>query len=310
MSDPRLLRRCLLASAWLPHVNELNFVFCSCIVLSISGCCAFGEECPVVCNAGDAAVAGCVFPPPTEPPTESPSTEPSLLPTDVPSAQPSNPPTLLPSSEPSISPTEFPSTEPTAAPFTIHPTIDFSGQCQVQVNTDKCSNYIPAQPAVEGCDCYNYCGGFPIACCKFGEKCPPLDCTGNSLFVAGCELDDTPSSTPSSLPTPIREECPVSVSGEKCPTLMPTITTTPACDCYNFCNGQEIQCCPFDTGCPLSCSGEFVAGCREDTPTPAPEVTESNTCLTAINTELCPLFTVGQEPMEDCDCYNYCNGKP
>ena len=121
--------------------------FALCIAIFYSGCCAFGEDCPVVCNdPGAAATAGCVFPPPTESPTDVPSTEPSSQPTDRPSA------------EPSVEPTDFPSTEPTAAPFSIPPTIDFSGQCQIRVNSDKCENYTPAQPVVEGCDCYNYCG--------------------------------------------------------------------------------------------------------------------------------------------------------
>ena len=259
----------------------LLFDFCESQTFFFRGCCAFGEDCPIQCNGGSAAIAGCVFPLPTESPTQFPTAEPST-------------------SSPTVTPS-------TAVPISDPPTIDFSDRCQITVNTDRCSNFIPAQQPMEGCDCYNYCGRVPLECCKLGEKCPPLDCDSSSEFVAGCQLDDTPSSSPSSPPSQVRLECPVAVSTEKCPDLMPTITPIEPCDCYNFCSGEEIECCPFESGCPLACTGDLVAGCQEDddqTLPPDPDV-----CLTSDNTELCLIFTVGQTPEEDCDCYNYCGGK-
>jgi hypothetical protein len=292
-------------------------VFLNCYVYDRidRGCCAFGADCAVICNDGGAAiVAGCVFPPPTEPPTEAPSKTPTMPPTALPTTLPPTafpttmPPTALPTTLP---PTTFPTTMPptmspvTDAPVSTPPTIGFTGKCQLTVNTDQCSMLVPGQPDVEGCDCYNYCDGAPLECCPLGERCPPVVC-GSSNFVAGCELNE-PTSAPSPVPTPEPQQCSVSVSTGQCSELMQTIAPREPCDCYNFCNGGEIGCCRFDTACPVACTGNFVAGCLEDTPTSPPE--PEPMCLTSVDTELCSLFAVGQSPVPDCDCYNYCNGK-
>jgi hypothetical protein len=278
------------------------------------GCCVFGAACPVTCNGGATIVAGCAFPPPTEPPnggapSEIPTMPPTaLLTTLAPSKMPSAPPTAFPTTLPR---TTFPTTMPptmapvTDAPASSPPTIDFQGECQLTVNTDSCSILVPGQPEVEGCDCYNYCDGAYLNCCVFGQNCPPVVC-GSSNFVAGCELI-VPSAAPSSVPTPVLQECLVQVSIDQCPELMQTITPRDECECYNFCNGVEIGCCLFEQGCTVACTGDFVGGCLEDTPTPPPQ--PEPMCSTSIHTELCSLFTPGQTPDEECDCYNYCNGK-
>jgi hypothetical protein len=183
--------------------------------------------------------------------------------------------------------------------------MDFTGKCQLTVNTDSCSILVPGQPEEDGCDCYNYCDGAYLNCCAFGAACPPVVC-GSSNFVAGCKLI-VPSAAPSPVPTPVPQECSVQVSADQCPVLMQTITPREECECYNFCNGVEIGCCLFEQGCTVGCTGDFVGGCLEDTPTPPPQ--PEPMCLTSVSPELCSMFTPGQTPDVECDCYNYCNGK-
>jgi hypothetical protein len=75
------------------------------------------------------------------------------------------------------------------------------------------------------------------------------------------------------------------------------------CDCFNFCNGNELSCCAFGEPCSITCSGELVAGCIE--PDPEPE----SVCLVSVSTGQCSYLVQKQTPVDDCDCYDYCDGE-
>ena len=257
----------------IPIDSDCNcYNFCGGTLL---GCCKYGEVCPLSCSGG--LVAGCVF--------ESPSASPSTTP-------PTQKPSPVPTSKPTSKPTQ--TSNPTAS------------ECLISVNNDLCGPVMAEAEAdlVDDCDCYNFCSGASLSCCSYGEVCDTYNCpAGGTDFVAGCEA-------PAPTPAPTVPLCQVVVSTDQCGALMPTITVDPddGCDCYNFCNGQEMACCAFDASCPLlQCDGDFVAGCQDIPPTPAP--TNEPMCLVSVNTQECPQLTYGQTPIEDCDCYNYCNGQ-
>ena len=44
-------------------------------------------------------------------------------------------------------------------------------------------------------------------------------------------------------------------------------------------------------------------------PTSTPSAQPTAMCFVGVNQELCPNVTIDQEPIEGCDCYNYCNGE-
>ena len=81
-------------------------------------------------------------------------------------------------------------------------------------------------------------------------------------------------------------------------------------DCWNFCNGEEIQCCEFDDICAITCNGDLVAGCLEQQPTPEPTPSPTDAqCLVSVNTGFCGPLVKDQTPVEECGCYNYCNSQ-
>jgi hypothetical protein len=43
-------------------------------------------------------------------------------------------------------------------------------------------------------------------------------------------------------------------------------------------------------------------------PTPSPSASPTAVCSVVVNMGLCANFTANQEPIEGCECYNYCNG--
>ena len=239
-------------------------------------CCAYGEPCPLSCQGGS-FVAGCVF----KSPTASPTGSPTIAPTKSPVA----PPTPAPTSKP----TQMPSAKPTP-----------DDSCQVLVGTDKCSRLMRNAEKTEDCDCYNFCNGEELACCQFDEPCPFLFCDGD--FVAGCtEGPEIPSHSPSAAPTSERV-CLASVQTAQCEDLTVTQTPIGSCDCYNYCNGQFIGCCAYGEFCGFECQGDLVAGCEiEDN-----EIEDR--CLISVNIDECGPIVESQEPVSDCDCYDYCNG--
>lgn len=125
---------------------------------------------------------------------------------------------------------------------------------------------------------------------------------------------NTPTTAPSVVPTPVpppTETCLVTAGMEECSTLMATIVPTENCDCYNFCNGEPLPCCTWGPGgCPvLNCIGDFVAGCRAEDRPPTPAPVPEPVCFVQASTAECGSLVASQDPMPDCDCYDYCDGE-
>jgi len=80
------------------------------------------------------------------------------------------------------------------------------------------------------------------------------------------EVTELPTIVPSTVPSPAPStgQCMVRVAIDQCSALLQSIEPEEGCDCYNFCGGIYLGCCPIDEPCPLSCEvfGGFVAGCR------------------------------------------------
>jgi len=132
--------------------------------------------------------------------------------------------------------------------------------------------------------------------------------------VAGCTFDGMtmpptpfpttePTIAPSPPPTP--PQCLVNVANDQCDSVLGNVVPSEDCDCYQFCNGEQLPCCEAGKPCPISCEGDLVAGCRlPESPTAAP----MEMCMLSVNTKQCESMTETQTPVEDCDCYNYCDG--
>lgn len=210
---------------------------------------------------------------------------------------------------------------PVSLPSDELPTFDL-GQCTFSVGTDLCGTLLPDIDPEEDCDCYNFCDGEYLGCCAYGEGCPVAcdgSVTGGCIFASPSEAPSiNPSTNPStevsqspsnSGPT---DSCVVSASESACANLMPTVVVADSCDCYNFCNGQQLPCCPFGAMCPpLTCDGDFVAGCVVDDRGPTSSPIPQPACFIQVNTFDC-LFqglSTNQEPIPDCDCYDYCDGE-
>lgn len=130
-----------------------------------------------------------------------------------------------------------------------------------------------------------------------------------------------PTKQPTMMPTALVTQSPttdnsgtclISVSTPQCGNLMQAFTRKDSCDCYNFCNGAEIPCCPFGNDCTVECEGELVAGCPEPDPTPEPTPVPlvGDSCTLSVNTESCQaVFPAGLPPVQGCDCYNFCDGQ-
>jgi len=57
-------------------------------------------------------------------------------------------------------------------------------------------------------------------------------------------------------------ECLLSINTGQCGSLVTEQLATEApCACANFCNGNLLSCCERGKACPVTCSGELVAGC-------------------------------------------------
>jgi M6 family metalloprotease-like protein len=72
-----------------------------------------------------------------------------------------------------------------------------------------------------------------------------------------------PATTAAPIQTPEAPpgECFVSINPGDCFPLMALQKPIENCECYNFCNG-EPTCCKFRESCKLTCSGDFVGGCK------------------------------------------------
>lgn len=264
-------------------------------------CCPFNTFCEINCSSN--FVGGCTLPAPTP--------------------------------EPTPAPTENVFEAPTPGPT----------ECLVNVSNNECPALMSSQPTEDvDCDCWNFCNGNELSCCKFGEACE-VSCMGD--LVAGCDLTSpnssiapspSPSASPSNVPTVAFSEAPtnspspwpsavpsslpsirpteaptppeeapeegmclIAVSTDKCSPIVQGQSPIEDCDCYNYCDGDFIGCCPYGEFCPVICSGNLVAGCALEPPEPQ--------CLISASTEQCSELTRDQSPVEECDCYNYCDGE-
>jgi M6 family metalloprotease-like protein len=183
------------------------------------------------------------------------------------------PTTASPTQAPTISPTKIPNTTTTPAP-TLTPTIKLPPTSLPTTPTQVPTSRPISTPAP--------------------TVAPPMT-----------NLPTTASLTqPPGKPDPT---CLVSVGTYQCSSLVATQTPVGDCNCYNYCDGEFLGCSPYGEPMAMNCQGSLVAGCEveEEPPVPAPE-TE---CLLTTSTDRCGHLVEAQTPMEDCDCYNYCDGQ-
>jgi hypothetical protein len=154
------------------------------------------------------------------------------------------------------------------------------------------------------CDCQNDCIESPDLICNCEEAVECCNAYG-----------DTPAPASATTQSPTNDnsgKCLISVTTSQCDTLMNDFTRQGDCDCYNFCNGVEIPCCPFGNDCNIDCEGELAAGCLEPDPTPEPTPVPfvGDSCQVSVNTQNCQaIFPVDLPPVQGCDCYNFCGGQ-
>jgi hypothetical protein len=122
--------------------------------------------------------------------------------------------------------------------------------CAVTVGNAQCGPLVAQQTPILDCDCYHYCNGEFVGCTEYGDF-GDFICDGNA--VAGCEIEEPPIG-----------ECAVVANPAACGPLVETQQTVGDCDCYNYCDGSYLGCCPYGQYCPISgCDGGlFVAGCE------------------------------------------------
>jgi hypothetical protein len=151
------------------------------------------------------------------------------------------------------------------------------------------------------CDCYNFCNGELVGCCRV-EVFTNKKGTGYSFAcqaecnnigqddeggVFGCRKEDRTSTIPppestndntNDKPDSSREPkvCPIIKNSQYCAENMANIDMPEeSCDCYNFCNGEFTNCCYFnpafeeDSLCSAQCdnisadSQGLVVGCTD-----------------------------------------------
>jgi hypothetical protein len=188
---------------------------------------------------------------------------------------------------------------PTPAP-TVASTPSPIGQCIVTADTEKCNALLETTPILleSNCDCLTFCGGQYMGCCPYGVFCSQQSCQEGKL-VAGCTFEGSSISPPSSPPDPTLapNDAPTSVPTEpsaqttttsstlvpmclnnagenagQCPSLFvqnqeTLLLLVEECDCYNFCGGEFMGCCPYGEVCDDVCPGKdnaFVGGCELD----------------------------------------------
>jgi hypothetical protein len=204
-----------------------------------AGCCALnGASCSVSCSSlsvGEVLTAGCQLP---------------------------DPPTSLTSA-------------PSPPPAPISAPVEQAGTCLIEKNTELCAGLTANQSPVDGCGCYNYCGSEFMGCCPFDGGCS-VSCSALSpgeVLTAGCQLPEgaqpatTPPAEPTSAPIEGGPSCLAKKNTEHCTGLTENQEPVQGCGCYNYCGSEFAGCCPFDSGCSVSCAslsaGEvLIAGCE------------------------------------------------
>ena len=137
-------------------------------------------------------------------------------------------------------------------------------ECVLNGNTNKCAEVTEYVSPIDDCDCYNFCQGELIGCCKYGEKCS-ADCSTGQNFddlVTGCEIDPNkppvtvPPIAPSNAPVEAPVVCLIRQNIDRCPGLIANQTPVEGCDCYNFCGNEYAGCCGADDfSCSANCIG-------------------------------------------------------
>jgi len=289
---------------------------------------------------------------PSSAPSQSPSQESSI--SMAPSQQPSlSTPTIsmAPSQQPSLSNAPTPNLPDPVNCFANDDLIGGGGDDDMVGGNDddmfcNCADDCTGDRFAFVCDCEE-----GLACCEEFENptnptplpltppptvAPPPTLTptaGTPPPIANGESlspSSMPSRTPSLLPSlsPVLitanptadrpNECIVGVSRNKCDKLLASKglqdMQQDQCDCYNFCNGVELPCCPFGSDCSVNCDGELVAGCEAPAitppPTPPPTPATNAQCQVQVNTQNCgAIFPNDMNAVQGCDCYNFCNGE-
>jgi M6 family metalloprotease-like protein len=100
---------------------------------------------------------------------------------------------------------------------------------------------------------------------------PPTAAPVQDITTAPITAAPTPAATAAPVQTPALPpgECFVSINPGDCSPLMALQEPIENCECYNFCNG-EPTCCKFGESCVLTCSGNFVGGCKLEPDEPEP----------------------------------------
>jgi hypothetical protein len=214
--------------------------------------------------------------------------------------------------------------------------------CTLKIATYRCDEVVATAVAtgqifpIDGCDCYNFCGDTYNGCCAAGGACGIAACDTDLVPVAGCRLDGVIDTTPDDA------VCAVTLAdgtvtqfseGQSFGDLVPGPCSPAAdypCECRTLSEDDGIRCpyCPFltqnqDTVCARdgesvtfintdgisqTCSCDYLGNnevgvfCESVNP-------PQERCILQGNTDQCAEVTEFANPMEGCDCYNFCDGK-
>jgi hypothetical protein len=216
--------------------------------------------------------------------------------------------------------------------------LQVDAQCALRIATYRCDEVVATSQIepVNGCDCYNFCGDAYDGCCAAGEACGIADCDTDLVPVAGCRLDGVVDTTPEPVCVVTFADGTVDqiFEGQSFGDLV-TTACGPAdeypCECRTLSEDDNVRCpyCTFltqdqDTVCARDgenvtfvdingltqeCSCDYLGNnqgavfCESVNPVP-PEV-----CVSQGNTDQCTDVTEFVNPMEGCDCYNFCDGQ-
>jgi hypothetical protein len=217
------------------------------------------------------------------------------------------------------------------------PTFFEDNRCPLRIGTSKCAALVVATQLtpIGGCDCYNFCNGEYVGCTGLRET-GSVECDTDFVPVAGCRLDgivdegdevgctaDLQNGTTVFIP-----------EGESYGDLVTVTQCQPSSDFPCFCRSltedDSIRCpyclftemgggsiCARDNenvtfvdmnGLTQRCNCNYIGNglsarqCQE-------VVEPTLTCILRSNTEQCATVTEFVSPKEDCDCYNFCEGK-
>jgi len=163
-----------------------------------------------------------------------------------------------------------------------------------------------------------------LLCARDGEN---ITFVGSGDVLQTCTCNYLGNNQVATLCDPVElpvEECSLIQNSDQCAVVTEFVNPIEDCDCYNFCQGEYTSCCKYGETCEVSCLNagsidDLVAGCEIDRnkqpvipPIAAPSEEPSikpPMCLVENNTAVCTELIRDQEPVEDCDCYNYCGSE-